>query len=187
VGSGNGFKGGFSDENISKHAYRNGDGTGDSGCRICGAESHFARDCPNKKPNSGECYNCGETGHNKADCSNPAVEREFAGACNHCGLSGHRARNCPEKPAETCRMCKEEGLCHHCVLARSDLLTIFRLGHIASECTINRMTVNYKELKIETMSDEGAWKMVEAADNDKDVDDIKKVKSFQPCFCFTGN
>lgn len=43
------------------------------------------------------------------------------------------------------------------------------------------MTANYKELRIETLSDDEAWKMLEAADKDKDVDDIKKVNGFEPC------
>ena len=52
---------------------------------------HFARDCPDKKENSGECFNCGELGHSKADCVNPRVEREFIGTCRVCEQVGHRA------------------------------------------------------------------------------------------------
>ncbi|KYG45975.1 hypothetical protein M433DRAFT_153936 [Acidomyces richmondensis BFW] len=161
-GSGNDFNGGFSKANVSKHGSGNGDGQLNGGCHVCSAEDHFTCDCPNKKATSGVCYNCGDTGHNRKDCSNPRVEREFNGTCKICGQYGHRARNCPEKPAEVCRMCKEE-------------------GHVASDCTVNRMTANYKELRIETLSDDEAWKMLEAADKDKDVDDIKKVNGFEPC------
>lgn len=45
---------------------------------------------------SNGCYNCGQDGHNKAECPNPAVERPFDGTCNNCGAEGHRAVSCPE-------------------------------------------------------------------------------------------
>ena len=48
--------------------------------------------------------------HNKAECTNERVEREFTGTCHFCEKEGHRASNCPEKPAEICRNCKKEGM-----------------------------------------------------------------------------
>ncbi len=45
--------------------------------------------------------------HMKADCPEPA--KGFTGTCHHCNQEGHRAAECPEKPAEVCMNCKEEG------------------------------------------------------------------------------
>ena len=65
---------------------------------------------PDKPPNSGECYNCGDAGHNKAECPNPRVEREFTGSCRFCEQVGHRANECPEKPPAVCKVCNKEGM-----------------------------------------------------------------------------
>ncbi|KAK4626220.1 DNA-binding protein HEXBP [Fulvia fulva] len=152
-----GFGGGdIEDGNLSMH---HGGGSGDGGCRNCGEDGHFARDCPEEPRgggNSGEGYNCGETGHNKAECTNERVEREFTGTCRVCEQVGHRAAECPEKPPTVCKLCKGE-------------------GHIATECTINRATSMFQALGIQDMPAEEAWAALEAADKEKEIEDIKKA------------
>ena len=49
--------------------------------------------------------------HNKADCPNPAVAREFTGICRLCEMVGHRAADCPTAPPKVCKNCAEEGQC----------------------------------------------------------------------------
>lgn len=46
-------------------------------------------------------------------------------------------------------------------------------GHIASECSVNRLI-----FAVQTMSVDDAWKAIEQADNEKDVDDIKTVRIY---------
>ncbi|KAK1589697.1 uncharacterized protein LY79DRAFT_238644 [Colletotrichum navitas] len=53
------------------------------------------------------CFNCGQSGHNKADC--PERPKGFDGTCRACGQEGHSRRDCPDAPAMTCRICGEEG------------------------------------------------------------------------------
>ncbi len=66
--------------------------SGGSGCRKCGEDGHFARECPNagdgdKKPDV--CRKCGEEGHFAKDCEKPDM-------CRRCGEEGHMVRDCPE-------------------------------------------------------------------------------------------
>ncbi|OAG00065.1 uncharacterized protein CC84DRAFT_358809 [Paraphaeosphaeria sporulosa] len=83
--------------------------------------------------------------HNKADCSNPKVERPFTGTCNLCGVEGHSARNCP---SATCKLCGEA-------------------GHKALECT-SRRKVDWTGLP--ELDAEEAWTKLVDASEEKDLD-----------------
>ncbi|ESZ94433.1 hypothetical protein SBOR_5151 [Sclerotinia borealis F-4128] len=87
-----GFNDGVKTENDCNSNYGGGEETGGGGGGF-----------------SGDCFNCGEEGHAKADCTNPAVAREFTGTCRICEQQGHRASDCPSAPPKLCNNCKEEG------------------------------------------------------------------------------
>jgi len=71
----------------------------DSGCRKCGEDGHFARECPNAEPD--KCRKCKEEGHMARDCPLPDT-------CRRCGEEGHMAKDCTEEE-KTRTVTNEEG------------------------------------------------------------------------------
>lgn len=89
--------------------------------------------------------------HNKAECPNEAVTREFTGTCRICETVGHRASNCPNKPPEICRNCQQEG---HVVLECKDPRKIDRSG-------------------LRDVEPADCWIMIKEAVADRDMEDVK--------------
>jgi hypothetical protein len=95
---------GWGDTAASSDANNN---KGDSGCRYCKEEGHFARDCPKKAEKKSGCFKCGEEGHNKADCPQAGGDDDRPKGCFKCKSLEHKASEC-ELP-DKCRLCGEEG------------------------------------------------------------------------------
>ncbi|CAI2303470.1 unnamed protein product [Caenorhabditis sp. 36 PRJEB53466] len=81
-----------------------------SGCYNCGEEGHRRDECTKpQKPR--ECRNCGKEGHISRECQEPKAPH---GPCRNCGQDGHFAKDCTNErvrmePTEPCRRCGEEG------------------------------------------------------------------------------
>ncbi|KAH0538955.1 hypothetical protein FGG08_004470 [Glutinoglossum americanum] len=113
----------------------------------CPEEKKAGQDGQNSNFGTG-CFNCGEEGHSKADCTNPHVETR---TCKHCQETGHIAKDCPTKPPVTCNNCKQE-------------------GHTRVDCKNNR-AVDWSG--IPEMSPEEAWEMLKTASAERDLFDFK--------------
>ncbi|KAI3322455.1 hypothetical protein HD806DRAFT_126037 [Xylariaceae sp. AK1471] len=123
-------------------------GGGGGACFNCGQEGHNKADCPN--PRVQKCRHCNEEGHLIRDCPT-APPREFTGECHHCHQEGHMAKDCPEKPAEVCKNCQEE-------------------GHKAVDCKNPR---KIDRSHIEQVDAELAWEKICQGVHDEDMDDVK--------------
>jgi len=129
-----------------------GGGGGDgSGCRKCGEDGHFARECPSGGGSrDNKCRNCRQEGHMANDCPEPEVCRRCRKEghqvadcpepekCFNCRQEGHNTADCPEP--EKCRRCKKEGhkvsdcpepqVCNRCGME----------GHMVRDCTEEEKT-----------------------------------------------
>ncbi|KAJ5532710.1 hypothetical protein N7494_009262 [Penicillium frequentans] len=174
-----------------------GGGHDGNACRICGGSDHFARNCPNEVPdyssypqqsrgcfNCGQeghskaecteppksfsaCFNCGEEGHSKADCTQP---RKFSGACFNCGEEGHSKTECtnPRVFKGTCRLCEKEGHpASECPERPPDVCrNCGAEGHQAFVCTAPR---KFDLNKVADRLPEEAWDMMKAAGTDTEA------------------
>lgn len=64
------------------------------GCRKCGQEGHFAKDCTVEKKDT--CFKCGQEGHMSKECTN-APDPKLR-ACFKCSQTGHMSRDCTNPP-----------------------------------------------------------------------------------------
>ncbi|XP_065069500.1 uncharacterized protein LOC135694609 [Rhopilema esculentum] len=124
-----------------------GGSSGGSGCRICGEDGHFARECPNKGQSSGGggsgCHKCGEDGHFARECPNKGQSSGGGGSgCHKCGEDGHFARECPNNQSSGgggsgCHKCGEDGhFARDCPNKGPDTCRkCGETGHFARDCT----------------------------------------------------
>jgi len=71
---------------------------GEKSCYNCGENGHYKKNCTKEIKNEGKnnkgCYNCGEDGHKKRDCNNATKATQDPRVCNDCNKVGHIAREC---------------------------------------------------------------------------------------------
>ena len=122
----------------------------------CRSEDHMKSDCLEPPKAMGECFNCGEVGHSKADCINERVARPFTGSCNICQEKDHRATECPTVPTKLCKNCEEPDVD----------------GHTAATCKNSRKI--QRPPVVEGQAEE-AWHLLEAAAREGDMEDVKEA------------
>ncbi|KAI1362565.1 hypothetical protein F5Y08DRAFT_329990 [Xylaria arbuscula] len=145
--------GGMNDFNAPAGDYDAAAGEGGGGggaCYNCGQDGHNKADCPN--PRVLKCRHCNEEGHMVRDCPT-APPREFSGECRICHQEGHMAKDCPEKPAEVCKNCQQE-------------------GHTVLECKNPR---KIDRSNVEEVDAENAWDKIIQGVQEKDMDDVKEA------------
>ncbi|CAJ2502764.1 Uu.00g101580.m01.CDS01 [Anthostomella pinea] len=127
-----------------------GGGGGFGACFNCGQDGHSKADCTN--PRVMKCNHCNEEGHMIRDCPT-APPQEFTGECRICAKEGHRAADCPDKPPMMCNNCQEE-------------------GHSAAECESAR---KLDRSDVETVDADVAWEKICEATKEHDMDDVKEA------------
>ncbi|KDN68564.1 putative zinc knuckle [Colletotrichum sublineola] len=111
------------------------------------------------------CFNCGQSGHNKADCQEPP--KSFDGTCRACGQEGHTRRDCPDAPPMTCRICGEEGhMRNDCPQKPADVCrNCLEEGHETIECKAPRKIDRTLVPDVDT---EKAWEEIREAVQERD-------------------
>ncbi|KAI3396914.1 hypothetical protein diail_11527 [Diaporthe ilicicola] len=157
-GTSGAFDGGFGD---SSGGVDGGGGPGgdDRACFSCGKVGHNKADCPNRPP--ARCGNCKKDGHYITECPDPLV-------CPRC-TGSHMVRECPE-PMK-CYHCEGEHMAKECPVYVATCKNCEESGHTAVECQ-NARKVNRSHLP--DMTGEEAWKLLEKAINDRDMDEVKE-------------
>ncbi|KAI9651664.1 MAG: hypothetical protein M1831_000539 [Alyxoria varia] len=113
------------------------------------------------------CYNCGEEGHERANCTQP---KKFQGSCNICKEKGHRASQCslcriclqPDHRAINCPIGKQRNkLCDNCG----------EEGHRKNDCT--RMPEDHYKRMMED-------RKVIVGDTTTDIEETRPVSPIEP-------
>lgn len=72
-----------------------------NGCFVCGASSHRAVACPDKKLDpDAKCGTCGKPGHERRECPDKPAEDVSKMFCFICGEVGHKRQECPKRVPE---------------------------------------------------------------------------------------